>query len=109
MASGALSSDHAFRHCGDMIVSFRFMQAMCCLSLTLPAAAAWAQAPAKSDMIVGAIVVKPCLVSSSGSKNLCNMNIRKTKSDVMAQIIVADSASTGAMSKFHASFVEYEF
>jgi hypothetical protein len=85
------------------------MLAMCCMPLAMPATATWAQVPAKSAMTVGAIVVKPCVISDRGSKNSCQNNIRKTISENSAQVVVSDTEMAGNGSIHHGSFIEYEF
>lgn len=94
---------------GGFTVFHRILLAILCPAIAMPMPAAWAQVPAKSAMTVGAIVVKPCLISDRDSKNICHTNIRKKVSENVSQLVVADTYSYDQASASRNTVVEYEF
>jgi hypothetical protein len=85
------------------------MLAICGLPFALTTAQASAEIPAKSAMTVGAVVVKPCLISDRDNKNICHKTVRKTNFDNAVHDVVGDAGANILNSTNGGVFIEYEF
>lgn len=68
-----------------------------------------AEKPAKSSMTVGAVVIRPCMISENGVEEMCGSAFRKTVPNMTAKTVDGNLDFYGKTDSRNTPFVEIEF